>query len=184
MAGDITQMLGRMRAGDPAASVDLMPAVYDQLRKLAHRHMRRERVNHVLQPTALVNEAFLKLNSAAVNWSDRVHFFAVASTVMRRVLVDQARASKTSKRGAGVVEMQLSDAIVASTVPKSTDILALHEALEALAKFNPRQARVVEMMFFGGMQVAEVADALGVSEKTVKRDWAAAKVFLSNFLAR
>jgi RNA polymerase sigma factor (TIGR02999 family) len=175
---EVTQLLLAWGQGDNAALDRLVPAVHAELRRIARRQMGNERVGHTLQPTALVNEAYLRLvDIRQVQWQDRAHFFAMSSRVMRRVLVDAARARGYKKRGAGAHKVSFDEGLIASP-QRAPDIVALDEALQALAAFDPRKSQVVEMRFFGGLSNEEVAEALGVSERTVKRDWTLAKLWL------
>ena len=173
----ISQVLADWAEGDPAARDRLLPIVYEELRRLAHRHMRGERKGHTLQTTALVNEVYLRLAGVdALRGRDRAHFFAMAATLMRRVLVDYARRRGREKRGAGVSVISLDENAI---VPREgVDVVALDAALERLAAVDPQQSRVVELRFFAGLSVEETADVLGVSAATVKRDWATAKLWL------
>jgi RNA polymerase sigma factor (TIGR02999 family) len=158
--------------------------VHAELRRIARCHMGHERVGHTLQATALVNEAYLKLiDIRQVQWKDRAHFFAMSSRVMRRVLVDCARARGYQKRGAGAQQVTLDEARVGTAVPP-TDVLALDDALDALAAIDPRKSQVVEMRYFGGLSIEETAEALGVSVRTVKRDWTMAKLWLRQELKK
>lgn len=175
---EVTQLLLAWGQGDASALERLMPVVYDELKRLAHRHMGGERGNHVLQTTALVNEAYLRLiDSSRVQWQNRAHFFAVSSQLMRRVLVDVARARDREKRGGGCIQVSLNESVVGAD-ERGTDLLALDDALTALAVSDERASRVVEMRFFGGLENNEVAEALGVSVETVKRDWRWARAWL------
>jgi RNA polymerase sigma-70 factor, ECF subfamily len=173
----VTLLLDRIRAGETAAQTQLYEVVYDELRKLARRHMRGERGDHTLQPTALVNEAFLRLFGDVASATDRNHFFALASQTMRRVLVDHGRARSADKRGGGAEPISLDEKNIAGE-HNITDILNLDEALSRLEKLDARSCRVVEMRFFAGLTELEIAEALGVSEGTVKRDWRFAKAWL------
>jgi RNA polymerase sigma factor (TIGR02999 family) len=173
----ISQLLAEWANRDPVARERLVPIVYEELRRLAHHYMRGERPGHTLQTTALVNEVYLRLAGVdALRWRDRAHFFAMAATLMRRVLVDYARQRGREKRGAGVRVMTLGDDAIAAQ--PSVDIVALDDALERLAAVDPQQGRVVELRFFAGLSVEETAEALGISPATVKRDWATAKLWL------
>jgi RNA polymerase sigma factor (TIGR02999 family) len=177
----ISQLLADWANRDPAAREQLVPIVYGELRRLAHHYMRGERAGHTLQTTALVNEVYLRLAGIdGLRWRDRAHFFAMAATLMRRVLVDYARQRGREKRGAGVSVTSLDEHAVASQ--PAVDIVALDEALERLAVVDPQQSRVVELRFFAGLSVEETAEALGISPATVKRDWATAKLWLYNEL--
>jgi RNA polymerase sigma factor (TIGR02999 family) len=161
-----------------------MPLVYDELRRLAHHYMARERGGHTLQTTALVNEAYLRLIDAGqVEWKDRAHFFAISANVMRRILVEIARSRGSRKRGGDVTKVELEDAILPAS-ERTTDLVALDDALKALSVIDPREAKVVELRFFGGLSVGETAEVLGVSEKTVMREWNLAKVWLLRELKR
>jgi RNA polymerase sigma factor (TIGR02999 family) len=177
----IAQLLADWSNRDPAARERLVPIVYDELRRLAHYYMRGERTGHTLQTTALVNEVYLRLAGIdGMRWRDRAHFFAMAATLMRRVLVDYARQRAREKRGAGVSVTSLGEHAVA--VQPAVDIVALDEALQRLATVDPQQSRVVELRFFAGLSVDETAEALGISPATVKRDWATARLWLFNEL--
>jgi RNA polymerase sigma-70 factor (ECF subfamily) len=174
----ITRLLVDWRNGDQAALKQLIPLVHDELRRVAHRHMAHERVGHTLQATALVNEAFVRLiDVRQVKWQDRAHFFAMSSRLMRRILVDFARSKGYRKRGGGAQKVSFDEALVVATAP-SQDLVALDDALNALAAFDGRKAQVVEMRFFGGLSVEETAEALNVSVDTVMRDWKLAKAWL------
>ena len=173
----ISRLLTDWADRDPAARDRLVPIVYEELRRLAHHYMRGEREGHTLQTTALVNEAYLRLAGIdGLQWRDRAHFFAMAATLMRRVLVDYARQRGRDKRGAGVSVTSLDEHAIAPQ--QAVDVVALDEALERLAAVDPQQGRVVELRFFAGLSVKETAEALGVSAATVKRDWATAKLWL------
>lgn len=175
---EVTQLLLAWGQGDASALERLMPVVYDELKRLAHRHMGGEREQHVLQTTALVNEAYLRLvDSSRVQWQNRAHFFAVSSQLMRRVLVDLARARDREKRGGGRVQVSLDESVVGGD-ERGTDLIALDDALSALASADERACRVVELRFFGGLENDEVAEAIGVSVETVKRDWRWARAWL------
>jgi RNA polymerase sigma factor (TIGR02999 family) len=177
---DVTQMLQAIADGDAAAPERLLELVYSELRRLAHGYMRDERSDHTLQATALVHEAYIRLvDWKNVSWQNRAHFFAAAAQMMRRILVDHARERKAQKRGGGVRQIALDDAV---SFPNSTemDIVAIDEALIDLASFDPQQARIVELRFFGGLTIEETAHALGVSDSTVKREWQIARAWLYN----
>lgn len=175
---DFTAQLIAWREGDAAALERLTPLVYAELHRLAHIHLSKERNGHVLQTTALVNEAFLKLmDSPEVNWQNRTQFFALAATLMRRILVDFARQRLRQKREGAVIRVAFEEAM-AVRQQHPLDVVALDDALESLAKFAPRQSCVVELRFFGGLTVAETAWVMGVSADIVKRDWRAAKLWL------
>ena len=175
--GDVTAILRAWSEGDRQALDRLTPIIYDELRRLARRYVRQERPGHSLQATALVNEAYMRLvDYKRMQWQDRAHFFAVSAQLMRRILVDHARRHNL-KRGAAVTHVSLDDA---ASVPGEapSDLLALDDAMTALAQLDPRKARVVEMRFFGGLSVEETAAVLSVSEVTVMRDWSSAKAWL------
>ena len=175
---EITRLLVDWRGGDEAALEQLIPLVHDELRRLARRHMAHERVGHTLQATALVNEAFVRLiDVRQVKWQDRAHFFAMSSRLMRRILVDFARSKGYQKRGGAAQKVSFDEALVVTTEP-GQDLVALDDALNALAAFDARKAQVVEMRFFGGLSVEETAEALHVSVDTVMRDWKLAKAWL------
>jgi RNA polymerase sigma factor (TIGR02999 family) len=176
--GEITQLLLDWRGGDSAAFERLLPLVYAELRKIAGGHMHRERAGHVLQTTALMHEAYIRLvNQTQVEWQSRAHFYAIAAQVMRQILVDYARRQNSEKRGGGKAHVSLDEARTLAFEP-SEDILAINEALERLAEWDARKARVVEMRFFGGMSVDETAEVLRVSTNTVVRDWSLARAWL------
>jgi RNA polymerase sigma factor (TIGR02999 family) len=157
---------------------ELLPLVYEELRRLAHRYMAGERPDHTLQTTALVNEAYLRLiDVRQVRWENRAHFFAISAQLMRRILVEFARARGSGKRGGGVRKVSLDDALIGSPEP-GQDLVALDDALTAMAAVDPRQSKVVELRFFGGLTVEETAEALHVSPQTVLRDWRLAKAWL------
>ena len=181
---EISELLVAWGGGDESALDRLMPLVYDELRRLAHRYMSRERPGHTLQTTALVNEAYLRLvNWREARWQNRAHFFAVAAQMMRRILVDFARDRQYLKRGGGALRVSLDEA-ASFTGGRGEDLVALDEALTALAEVDRRKGQVVEMRFFGGLSVKEVAEVLKVSEETVMRDWRLAKVWLLRELGR
>jgi RNA polymerase sigma-70 factor (ECF subfamily) len=182
--GDVTRLLREVGGGRPGAAEDLIALVYDELRRIADIHMRREPAGHTLQPTALVNEAYLKLvDQTRVDWQGRTHFLAVASGAMRRVLIDHARGRLRHKRGGGLRRVDLDEALERAAF-SDADVLDLHEALERLAALDERQARIVEMRFFGGLSVEEVADSLGLSKRTVEGEWTHAKAWLRRELGR
>jgi len=179
----VTVLLKRWSAGDAGALDALLPAVQDELRRLARSYMRRERDGHTLEPTALVNEAYLRLvDQRDVHWASRGHFFAIAAQAMRRVLVDHARAHAAAKRGGGAERVTLSGIPAVGTDRADIDVLWLHEALEGLERLDARQAKVVELRYFAGLSVEEVADAMDISPATVKREWATARLWLAHAL--
>jgi len=180
----VTELLVRWGDGDQGAFTELVPLVYDELRQLARFHLSRERQGCTLQATALVHEAYLRLvDQTRTRWNGRAHFFAAAAQVMRRVLVDRARENLAYKRGEGIAPASLDDALmVADETP--FPILELDEALNDFATFDPRRARVVELRYFGGLSVKEIAEVMDISEATVKRDWALARAWLYRRLGR
>jgi RNA polymerase sigma factor (TIGR02999 family) len=180
---EVTQLLKAWGTGDDKALDRLTPVVQQELHRLAHRCMSRERPGHTLQTTALVNEVYLRLVDVnAVEWQDRAHFFAISARMMRRILTDFARSRNYQKRGAGAVQVSFDEALVV-TPEKDGDIMALDEALTEFAVLYPRQSQVVELRFFGGLEVKESAEALKISPETVKRDWRFAKAWLRRALA-
>jgi RNA polymerase sigma-70 factor, ECF subfamily len=180
----ITALLGRLSAGNREIEAELIPEVYGELRRLAARYMRGERKNHTLQPTALVNEAYASLvQQPQVPWQSRAHFFATASRLMRHILVDHARARRAGKRGGVQRQVTLSENILRSQ-DRTIDVLVLHEALEHLRQLDPRQERIVELHFFGGLNFEEIVEVLEVSDRTVKRDWSMARAWLKGELSK
>jgi len=183
MKPDVSRLLARWAQRDPTAREELVPLVYDELRKIAHHYLRGERAGHTLQTDALVNEAYLRLAGVdRLQWRDRTHFFAMAAMLMRRVLVDYARERGRDKRGGGLSITSLDEQVPGGT--RDIDMLALDEALTRLAAMDPQQGQIVELRFFGGLTVEETAGELGISPGTVKRDWAIAKAWLYHELAR
>ena len=179
---DVTAMLADLRAGDDAAIDAILPHVYTELQDMARRQLRSERDGHTLDTGALVNEAYLKLvNQDRADWQNRAHFLGVASIAMRRILINYARKRQAEKRGGGAVLATYEDGDVGH-VARTDELLALDEALHQLAERSERQARVVEMWFFGGLKHTEIAEALGISEPTVRRDWRVARAWLSHAL--
>ncbi|MGO8793159.1 MAG: sigma-70 family RNA polymerase sigma factor [Terriglobia bacterium] len=182
--GDITLLLTELQVGNRAAESKLVPLVYDELRRLARRYMRGERADHTLQPTALVHEAYLRLlGQRDVQWQNRAHFFGVAAQLMRRILVDHARAHRAEKRGGDEPKVTL-DTVFVFTEAKGADLVAVDEALTRLTERDPRQGRIVELRFFGGLTEEEAAEVLGVSTRTVKRDWKVARAWLYKEVVR
>lgn len=179
--GEVTRLLKAMTSGDPSAAGRLLPLVYAELHRLAASYMRRERQDHTLQPTALINEAYLRLAGGDVNWQSREHFIGVAAHVMRRVLVDYARAHKAKMRGGELRRVELDEGLAIS-VERSEEMLTLDEALNRLTEVNPRQATVVELRYFGGLSIEQIAAVLAISPRSVKRDWALARIWLFNKL--
>lgn len=178
-ADGITQLLIDWGKGDQAALEKLMPLVYSELRRLASNYLRRERAEHTLQPTALVNEAYLKLvHQKNAKWQNRAHFFGISAQLMRRILVDHARQHRAVKRG-GSAQQRISITSVEKLAKQpEVDLLALNEALDELAKMDPQQSRIVEMKFFGGLSIEEIAEVLSIGHATVERDWKMARAWL------
>ena len=182
--GELTHLLAEWSSGNQAALEQLVPLVHNQLRRLASDYMRGERPGHLLQTTALVNEAYLRLSGRpAVSCYSRAEFFAIAAQVMRRVLVDYARERNRAKRGHGVALVSLEDVAVISD-DRAEQVIAINQALDGLAASDPRKGKVFELRYFGGMSVGEVAEVLGVSEVTIARDWKIAKLWLRREMAR
>jgi RNA polymerase sigma factor (TIGR02999 family) len=176
--GEVTCLLKELREGHKDAEERLIPLIYNELRRIASIHLHHEAPRHSLQPTALVHEAYLRLTDLKkIDWQSRSHFFAVSATIMRRILVDHARATRARKRGAGWDEISLHDAILPSP-DRAPELLALDEALDRLSILDERQSKIVELRFFAGMSEEEVAKALGISARTVKRDWRIARAWL------
>ncbi|HLA11732.1 MAG TPA: sigma-70 family RNA polymerase sigma factor [Pyrinomonadaceae bacterium] len=175
---EITHLLAEWSSGNQEALDKLYPLVYDELRRMAHRYMSRERKGHTLQTTALINEAYLRLvEQRSVTWANRAHFFGIAAQIMRRVLIDYARRYEYAKRGGGAQRVSLEEtALVARE--RAKELIALDEALERLAQMDPRRSRVVELRFFGGMANEEIAAVLKISENTVTRDWNMARAWI------
>lgn len=179
----VSRLVAQSAAGDAAAAAELFPIVYEELRRLAAAALRRERTDHTLQPTALVHEAFLRLaETPGASWENRAHFVAIAARVMRRVLVDHARGRNALKRGNGEIRVPIDDVDVPA-VGQDVDLVALDDALARLALLDERQARIVELRFFGGLSVPETAALIGASERTVKRDWQVARAWLTRELS-
>ena len=175
--GEVTLLLKAMKNGDESASEKLLPLVYTELHRLARSYMRRERPDHTLQPTALINEAYLRLARDNIDWQSRQHFIGVAANVMRRLLVDHARAHNAERRSGGADRVELGEGLMVS-IERSAEVLALHDALTGLEAVDPRQAKVVELRYFGGFSVAEIGDILEMSPRSVKRHWALARIWL------
>ena len=181
---NITRLLLAWGNGNTAALDELMPLVYDELRRIAKNYMRGQRGGHTLQTTALVNEAYLKLiDSSRVNWQNRTHFFAISAQLMRRVLVDFARAKRSLKRGGERIQITL-DEKIEEPFEKETDLIELDEALQTLAEMNPRQSQIVELRYFGGLSEEEIAETLNISTRTVRRDWNVARAWLYRELSQ
>jgi RNA polymerase sigma factor (TIGR02999 family) len=177
-SGEVTVLLGKVKQGNKEAEGELLAVLYKELRKIAGSYMRNESAGHTLQPTALVNEAYLRLvDQTRVDWKDRSHFLGVAAQLMRRILVDHARERFAARRGGRQVQLQIENLDIPN-LSGQEEVLAVHEALNRLGELDPQQGRVVEMRYFGGLTVEETADALSVSPRTVKRDWAMAIAWL------
>ena len=175
---EVTRLLIAWGQGDQAALDELLPLIYQELHRMARRHLGRERGGHTLQTTALVHEAYLRLiDQQEVGWQNRAHFFAIAAQMMRRILVDHARARHYQKRGGGAQRVSFEEALVVSN-ERAAEVVALDEALTSLAEFDPRKSQMVELRFFGGLSIEETAEVLGVSPGTVMRDWTLAKTWL------
>src|SRR6476646_2738574 len=175
--GEDTLLLRAMKAGDKAAAEKLLPLVYSELHRVARLYMLRERNDHTLQPTALINEAYMRLANNTVDWQSRQHFIAVAANMMRRVLVDHARAHNAGIRGGGAPHVEFEEEHIVSP-ERSSELIALDGALDKLEKLNPRQAKVVELRYFAGLSVEQIGSILEVSPRSVKRDWALARIWL------
>ena len=185
-SGDVSAMLVEWgKARDREILDRLVPLIYTELQQQAHRYLRREKKNHSLQTTELINEAYVKLvGQKELRIENRKHFFAIAANLMREILVDRARSRNRLKRGGENIDLELRDDIYVAADEKDLDVLALDEALARLFSIDEQQARVVEMKFFGGLEITEIADVLGISPATVKRDWTSAKVWLRHELSR
>lgn len=182
-ANQITQMLFELKNGNREALDELLPLVYDELRRLAYSHLQRERDNHTLQPTALVHEAYLRLvGQKPIDWQNRAHFFGVSARLMREILIEYARARNRQKRGGEFKTVISLDEAVSFAKEKELDVLAVSEALSKLEELDARQAHIVEMKFFGGLSVEEIAEVLSISPSTVIREWSTAKLLLCKIL--
>lgn len=178
--GEVTELLIQMRSGKREVESKLIPLVYAELRRLAAHYLRGERGHHTLQPTALVHEAYLRLiNLRQIEWQNRAHFFAISATLMRRILVDHARAQRANKRDGSLESINL-DTVLVICPSRSKQLLDLDDALNRLGKLNPRGSRIVELRFFGGLTEEETGTVLGISSRTVKREWRLAKAWLYN----
>jgi len=178
MTNEVTQILQNLKEGKGEASEKLLPLVYDELRRLASRYMRRERPDHTLQATALVHEAYLRLiDQTQADWKDRAHFFGIAARLMRQILVDHAREHNAQKRGGDVTKLSIDEAISFAN-KNDFDLVMLDDALKTLASFDPQQSRIVELRFFAGLTIEETAEVIGISSSTVKREWGLAKAWL------
>ena len=180
--GDITLLLRAMKNGDAHAAERLLPLVYNELHRLAKGYMRRERSDHTLQPTALINEAYLRLARESVDWQSRQHFIGFAANVMRHLLVDHARAHNAEMRAGDLERVEFEEGFVLSR-ERSKEVIALHDALGTLEGVDPRQAKVVELRYFGGFSVEEIAEILEISPRSVKRHWALARIWLVKHMA-
>jgi RNA polymerase sigma factor (TIGR02999 family) len=181
---DVTQLLLAWNDGDHVARDELMSVVYQELRRLAHHYMKRESPGHTLQTSGLVNEAFLRLvDQRDVQWRNRAHFFGIAAQMMRRILVDYARSRRYAKRGGGIPNLSLDEALIVSD-ERTAEVVALDETLQRLAEIDPRKSRIVELRFFGGLSIEETAEVLAVSPGTVMRDWTLAKAWLRREMSR
>jgi len=181
---EVTQLLIEWSNGDKAALDKLMPLIHEELLRLAHHYMSRERPGHTLQTTALVDEAYLRLvNRKDVHWQNRAHFFAIAAQLMRSILVDHARSHAYAKRGGGARKIALEDAMVVSE-ERAAEVVALDDALKELASLDPQQSRIVELRFFGGATIEETAEVLALSPATIKREWSTAKAWLYRELSK
>ncbi len=175
--GDVTELLNEMAKGDSGAAEKLLPLVYTELHRLAAAYMRRERPDHTLQATALINEAYIRLARENAEWNSREHFIGMAANVMRHVLVDYARARKAKQRDGGLKRVEMQDELAISS-EKLEEVVSLDEALRRLEQLQPRQGKVVELRYFGGLSVEQIASLLGVSPRSVKRDWTLARIWL------
>ena len=177
--GDATILLSRLRGGDADAGRELLPILYDELKRIAARQFRGQAAGHTLQPTVLVHEAFLRLVGKPAAFTDRAHFFAVAATAMRQILVNHARASNAEKRGGGAKAVALNHDVADTDAVSEIDVLSLHEALEQLERIDQRKHRVIELRFFAGLTVEEIAEAMGLSKTTIESEWRAARAWLN-----
>lgn len=181
---DITRMLIELTDGNTEVVNSILPHIYDELRRLAGSYLRRERADHTLQPTALVHEAYMKLiDQKKVKWQNRAHFFGIAAQVMRRILLDHARKHKADKRGGEAEKLPLEEEILVVSHEKSNELIALDDALDALAAIDPQKAKIVELRYFGGLSIEETAEVMGVSVPTINRQWRTAKAWLYGQIA-
>lgn len=181
---EITRLLKDWSGGDPTALDQLMPLVYEELHRLAHQHMRREQPGHMLQTSALINEAYLRLvDQPQIRWESRTHFFGIAARLMRRILVDEARKRKSAKRGGRAIQVSLVEGTNGAQ-EQAANVVALDDALESLEAIDARQSEIVELRFFGGLSIEETAEVLKVSPGTVMRDWTFARAWLRNEMSR
>lgn len=182
---EVTKLLQDWSQGDASALGKLIPLVMDDLKEIAIRLFRRENDGHTLQPTALVNEVYLRLSDQRkIHWQNREQFFGVAAMMMRRILVDYAKGRQAAKRGSGAVKLPLDEAFGVAAIPENLDVVELDEALTRLAELDPRQGHIIEMSFFMGLSQEEIADILGISPTTVKREWRTARIWLFNELKK
>ena len=181
--GEVTLLLHALRHGNRAAGDKLLPLVYSELHRLANTYMRRERLNHTLQPTALINEAYLRLANASIDWQNRAHFIGVAANVMRRILVDHARAHMAAARGGEFQQVEW-DETIGVPAERSRELVALDDALQKLEKLNPRQAKIIELRYIGGLSFEETGAVLDISPRTAKRDWTLARLWLFKEIKR
>lgn len=182
---DITAMLKAWSKGESTQPDEVFPLVYDELHRRAHSYLRRERLGHTLQTTALIHETYLKLREQHnFEWESRAHFFAICATLMRRILVDYAKTKHRAKRGGGAVHVPVEGLMLAASKTDGIDLLALDDALTRLAKLDPQQARIVELRFFSGFSIEDTAAVLGISPSSVKREWRAAKAWLRHELTK
>jgi len=179
---EVTALLAAWSDGDTAALAKLLPLVQAELHRLAHRYMSHERNDHTLQTTALVNEAYLKLVEQRVNWKNRAHFFAISAQIMRRILIDHARAHARDKRGGGAIQVSLNEVAVVAE-DQAPYILALDEALRQLESLDPQKGKIVELRYFGGLSIEETAEVLNVSPRTVRREWQRSKAWLYRMIS-
>jgi RNA polymerase sigma factor (TIGR02999 family) len=184
-APDVTQLLANWSKGDQRALEQLMPLVYGELRRLASAYLRRERSNHTLQSTALVHEAFMRLvQQQEVQWRNRAHFYAIAAQMIRRILVDYARAQHAGKRGSGALKLELDEAMAVQQAGSDIDLLGLNDALDRLAELDERQGRIVELRFFAGLSIEETAEVMHLSPASIKREWQTARAWLFREMTR
>jgi RNA polymerase sigma-70 factor (ECF subfamily) len=182
LPNEVTQLLLSWNNGDRNALDELIPLVYRELRRLARMYMGRERSNHTLQTSALINEAYLRLvDQQSVEWQDRAHFFAVASQIMRNILIDHARRYRSAKRGAGVQKVQLNESVTANG-KRASELIAMNDALVSLAAYDTRKSQIVELQFFGGLNIEEISEVVKISPATVKRELHAAKLWLHRIM--
>jgi len=182
---DVTGLLVKWGQGDKGVLDQLLPAVYDELHRMAARYLRRERPDHTLQPTALINEAYLRLvDKNSVTWENRAHFFGIAANVMRRILVDHARGHQAAKRGGSAIKVPLDEQLHGTPKQEEMDLVALDTALTRLATVDPEQSRLVELRYFGGLTIEETAQVMGISPATVKRSWTVARAWLRREISR